>query len=84
METAGTEGSVAGKEGQEAGETGMIDRVDILARGYRKAIAWIEVELRSLKQMALAAKVIARVSPGMQRLLNFAHDWRSSHTVSPR
>eukprot|EP01047_Picozoa_sp_COSAG01_P047579 COSAG01_NODE_4559_length_4922_cov_3.073813_1_plen_1390_part_10 len=49
-----------------------------LQAGYIKATVWIKAELRSLQQMTLAAKVIASVSPAMQRLLNFAHDWLSS------
>ena len=39
-------------------------------------VADVEAEVRSLKQMGLAAKVMAHVaSPTHKKLLNLCHDW---------
>ena len=78
-------GSVAALTSADDGDRGpseeLVEATDqghLLQHFYRSAISWIAAELRSLGQMRLAAKVIANVSFGMQRLLNFAHDWLST------
>ena len=65
-----------GEEATQAASAAQGD--DVLRLGYAQARAWLAAELRSLKQMSLAAKVTASVSAGMQRLLNFGHDWLTS------